>query len=268
MEIEKVNKMNATRAAIIEDKLSDRASLKILLEKHCPEILIIGEAANVYDGVELLRDRNPDIVFMDISLQPGSSFDILDELHKENQIAFDIVFITAHNTYENAVKAIQFSALAFLEKPIIAQELLSCVAKFEKKARDILNIQLSVLLEKTGAHFLQKQETIIIKQLKGVMQKVTINDIIYFEADKSICYVHLLSGDRLVSTLHLGHFVKTLADDDDFFLISQGVLLNLQHMRSYNHSSLTITLKNDMGKLNASRRMGAELKKFLKQNGK
>lgn len=267
MEIEKSSKRNPTKVAIIEDKLSDRTSLKILLQKHCPEMVIIGEAANVIEGLNLLRDTSPDLVFMDISLEPGSSFDILDELHKENQVAFDIVFITAHNTYENAVKAIQFSALAFLEKPIRAQDLLICVEKFEKKARDILNIQLSVLLEKTNAQFAQKQESIIIKQIKGVMQKVTINNIIYFEADKSICYVHLLSGNRLVSTLHLGHFVKTLAEDEDFFLISQGILLNLQHMRSYSHSTLTVTLKDDMGKLNASRRMGAELKKFLKRNG-
>src|SRR5687768_15808638 len=100
-------------AIIIDDEESARETLSGMIRLYTPEINIIGEAGSVKEGIDIIRNKKPDVAFLDVRITAGTSFDILDGLDK---IDFGIVFTTAYDSY--ALKAIKFSALDYLLKPI------------------------------------------------------------------------------------------------------------------------------------------------------
>ena len=98
---------------VIEDEQKSRELLDAMIKSHCPDLEIIGFAADVQDGVELIRSTKPELVFLDISMPNGSGFEVLDKVAGQN---FELIFATASDQY--ALKAIKFSACDYLLKPI------------------------------------------------------------------------------------------------------------------------------------------------------
>src|SRR5262245_12761776 len=110
-------------ALIVEDEERARRSLKALLQMHCSDVQVIGEAGTVQEALHAIRELGPDLVFMDILLQGGTGFDALNQVEKE----FSLVFITAYDEY--ALRAFRFSAAGYLLKPVDPEELVSTVQK-------------------------------------------------------------------------------------------------------------------------------------------
>jgi two-component system LytT family response regulator len=92
-------------AVIIEDESNAMALLSRYLEKYC-DIAITGEADNVRDGVNVILERKPDMVFLDISLPDHNGFELIRRLQP---IDFEVIFITAYDQY--ALQAIKLSAV-------------------------------------------------------------------------------------------------------------------------------------------------------------
>src|SRR5918993_3974890 len=122
------------RVVIVEDEVHSREALKSLLTEFCEEVEIVGMASDVETAVSLLRQTTPDLLFLDVELQTGTGFDVLDRLDEVN---FEIVFTTAFEQY--AVKAIKLSSLDYLLKPIDIEELQQAVEKGRAKKDD--NVQ-------------------------------------------------------------------------------------------------------------------------------
>src|ERR1035437_6383533 len=101
------------KAVIIEDERKSAEVLAQLLQKNCPEITIIGRVENVKDGIESIRNLKPELIFLDVMMPDGSGFDVLEKL---TDLKFDVIFTTATDKF--AVKAIKYSALDYLLKPI------------------------------------------------------------------------------------------------------------------------------------------------------
>ncbi|MES2616366.1 MAG: response regulator [Bacteroidota bacterium] len=104
-------------AVIIEDELNAQALLKRYLEKYC-ETDVVGEAGNVKDGIAMILDKKPDIVFLDISLPDQNGFTLISQLQP---ITFELIFATAYDQY--AIQAIKLSAADYLLKPTDISEL-------------------------------------------------------------------------------------------------------------------------------------------------
>lgn len=118
-------------ALLIDDDQHLREGLKALLERYTNDIQIVGEADSVKSGILAIEKHQPQIVFLDIHLNDGTGFDILESLKKTNgKIHSQIVFITAHEKY--AVKAFKFSALDFILKPIDPEELQETIVKIKE----------------------------------------------------------------------------------------------------------------------------------------
>jgi two-component system, LytTR family, response regulator len=109
---------------IIDDELNNIENLKSLLNKYCHEITIVASAINADEGVVLIKNHKPDLVFLDIQMPGKSGFDMLNIFP---QINFEIIFITAYDQY--GIQAIKFSALDYLLKPIVIEELKNAVHK-------------------------------------------------------------------------------------------------------------------------------------------
>ena len=111
-------------AIIVEDEKTSREILNNYLKKYCPDVTVLGEAANVNEGLELIKQHgNLDIVFLDVEMPYGNAFDLLD---KVDDRSFETVFVTAYNQY--AIDALNAHAAYYLMKPISIDELIKAVA--------------------------------------------------------------------------------------------------------------------------------------------
>jgi len=111
-------------AVVIDDESKVRETLKQMLSIYCPNINVIGEADGVESGHRIITTQNPDVVFLDMQMNDGNGFDLLN---KFSPINFQLIIVTAHQEY--AIKAFKFSAVDYLLKPIDPSDLISAVEK-------------------------------------------------------------------------------------------------------------------------------------------
>jgi len=137
------------RTIIIEDENKSLLTLRTLLERYCPEIKVIGTGNCVEEGIRVIEELKPELVFLDIGMPDGDAFDLLNRVGK---VEFEIIFITAYNDF--ALKAFEFSALHYLLKPINYIELQDAVQRY-LKIRPISNLQsrLDILNSSLKSHF-------------------------------------------------------------------------------------------------------------------
>ena len=125
-------------ALIIDDEQDSREVIKAILEEYCPKVNIVGEADNAEDGYKLISSLSPDLLFLDIQMQPETGLDLLK---KFDDYPFEVIFVTAWNQY--AVEAIKLHALDYLLKPIDIDELMA----FRKETGSIIGFPGSTTLE-------------------------------------------------------------------------------------------------------------------------
>lgn len=124
------------KAVIVDDEIRSREFLKSLVEEFCSDIKVAGLASSVDEAVILIKTQKPDLVFLDIELQTGTGFDVLQQFDEPN---FHVVFTTAYDHY--AIKAIKFSAVDYLLKPIDVEELEKAVDKAKEKVESNIGKQ-------------------------------------------------------------------------------------------------------------------------------
>ena len=118
--------MKTYKALIIDDEFHNREQLVRLLTENCPNVNIVGVASSSTDAKQMIGLTHPDVIFLDIEMPGGTGFDLLRSLES---IDFKVIFVTAYNTH--ALKAIKFSALDYILKPIDVQELKTAVEKLD-----------------------------------------------------------------------------------------------------------------------------------------
>ena len=111
-------------ALLVDDEKKNRDSLKKLLAEYCPAVEVVGEAASVNEALSFLNRQRPQLIFLDVEMPNGSGFDFLRQVDK---VDFKIIFVTAHSHY--AIKAIRFSAVDYLLKPVDTDDLIEAVKK-------------------------------------------------------------------------------------------------------------------------------------------
>jgi two-component system LytT family response regulator len=255
------------RAIIIEDMPANREVLRRMLEEYCPEVIVTGEAETVEQGYQLVKNEQPDLVFLDIQLDRETSFDLLDRLYAEDAINFEIIFVTGVGNYENVTRAIEFSALDLIHKDLTPDKLEKAVEKAARKLnRPQYNRQIEMLLDilrKSGG----RSRRIAFHLPRGVIEFVQVDDIVVLEADGVVAHVRLSNGTKFTAMKNLGHYSKLLTAEYDFFQISGDTVVNLDYVKRYNHSELTLTL-TDGSHLIAARRGGQDFRRYLSENKK
>lgn len=117
------------RAILIDDEADAREGLKLALTKYCPEAAILQVCETPQQGLEAIEKLEPDLVFLDVQMPGMSGFDLLQQIRRIN---FAVIFVTAFDRY--AIKAIKFSALDYLLKPIDVDDLIHAVQKVKEQA--------------------------------------------------------------------------------------------------------------------------------------
>ena len=181
---------NTIRAIIIDDQDDIRSINRRLLTQNFPDIEVIGEADSVDSGIELIMQTQPDLVLLDIEIKGGTGFNILQRVKPYN---FMVIFITAFDDF--AIKAIKFSALDYILKPINETEFCDAIeSAISTYERNRVEMQVQNLLN--HAEDSGKNRKIVLRTQESIFL-VELDEILYCESDNSYTTFHL-EGDKTI----------------------------------------------------------------------
>jgi len=248
-------KTDMIKAIIIDDEEHALNYLKNLVTTHIPEITTIKTALGAKDGLELIKSFKPNLVFLDIEMPYLNGFELLNKLDEWN---FAIIYTTAFHKY--AIKAIKFSALDYLLKPIDPKELIAAVNRYvvQKHIIHKQNNQFKNLLEN-----LKKKEPSEFKlalPTKDGMYMYDLFDIVRIEADMNYSTFHFNKKPKILVAKTLKEYADLLSDHG-FIRIHKSHLINRKHVKTYNNTG-KIMLHSGI-ELDVSRRRRRSVKKEL-----
>lgn len=216
----------AYRAIIIDDIDNSRITLLHDLEKYCPQIKVIGEADSVASGITVIEDRKPDVVFLDIQLGDGTGFEILEKLENIN---FHVIFTTALDSY--GIKAIKFSALDYLLKPIDVDELVNAVRKLDNySTKESFTDNIDLLLE--NIKNIRSSDKRIALNSADKIHMIYVNDIIRCESQGSYTIFYLTNKEQIVATRNLKEY-EQLLEEYAFIRVHHSHLINFKFLKEY-----------------------------------
>lgn len=244
------------KAIIIDDIEQARITLKKDLQVYASDITIIGEANGVVEGAKLLKSMTPDVLFLDIQMQDGSGFDLLDIL---KDIPFKIIFITASDAH--AIKAFRYAAIDYLMKPVDPDELIAALAKFrEQKLNE--NEKYKLLNESLKNH--QKPHERLALHTQDKIHIVNINDILRCESNVNYTEFYFSNGKKLLVTKTLKDF-EDLLSDQGFYRVHQSHLVNTKFIKEFVKTDGGYLLMNDGSNVPVSTRKRPEVMKMLEE---
>lgn len=237
------------RAVVIDDEKRSRNVLIRMLEQFCTDVDVVGTADGVEAGKAAIREHRPDLVFLDVEMPPSTGFDVLKDLDHPD---FQVIFVTAHDHY--AVKAIRFSALDYLLKPVDIEELRAAVRKAgERRKEKSGGEQMDALFQN-----LRNAHARVGLPTKGGIVFVQIPDIVRCEAESNYTHIVLQNGRRLMAAKTLGEF-EDLFKQSGFVRIHQSHLVNLSHVVQYLRGDGGSVILTDGTSLDVSRRHKQDL---------
>ncbi|MBN3582331.1 response regulator transcription factor [Algoriphagus aestuarii] len=249
--------MKSLQVIIVEDEFHSRETLKTFIKEYCPEVELLDTAANVEEAIEKINDKKPNLVFMDIELQTGTGFDVIQKVrHKD----FHLIFTTAFEHY--AIKAIKFSSIDYLLKPIDLEELLEAV----QKAKDLIQSESRQnLLENLLSNFQAPQpenRKICLSTSEGI-EFIPTNHICYCEANGSYTDFHLKDNRKLVVSKNLKEY-ENLLSEMDFMRVHNSFLINLSEVKKFIKSEGGYIVMNNDKQVSIS---NSKREEFMKRMG-
>lgn len=251
------------KAVIVDNELSSVLALQHAMEKYCPEVSISGSWGNVPDGVKGIIEQQPDLVFLDVELDNGTTgFDVLEKIPERN---FEVIFVTAFDKY--AVRAFHFSATHYLEKPIDSAMLREAVERVKKKRSDNeFRLQLQVLSESLKNITSLPKQIILPNPRQGDSIVVPVSDVIRVEASGSQAIFYIWWKGKIEKTmysLNIGTLQKKMLQGyDDFIMIHESHIINRNHITHYNTKSHSVQMADETFIRVADRRLSEFLHRF------
>jgi two-component system LytT family response regulator len=224
-----------------------------LIEKHCPQLSVIAEADGVKTGVTAIRKYQPDLIFLDIKLDDGNGFDILEKI---GNIDFKVIFITAYEEY--AIKAFKFSAIDYLLKPVDPDDLIEAVDKAQTQILKELKYQFSTLTENLNP---EKRKTLVLRTFDKI-HYIDTKNIIRCESDRNYTFFYLNNNQKIIVSSPLKDYEEIL-DGGTFFRIHKSHLVNLAYVDTYIKGDGGFIILKDKSKLPVATRKKEGLLKEL-----
>jgi len=240
---------------IIDDEAKARSALRLSLQNFCPNVEVIGEADGVESGWKVIKEKQPQLVFLDIHINGGVGFQLLDKFEQPN---FKVIFITAYDEF--ALKAFRYHAVDYLLKPIDPEELIEAVSKIsQQNISDILSEQINSLLEVSKKKIFDKIALTTLEETNFFKLK----DIMKLVSDGSYTTFHTYSGEELTVSRGIKEF-EALLPSDTFCRIHQSYMVNVDFVKKIlKEDGGYVLLEND-DKVPVSRRRKNDLMELLK----
>jgi len=235
------------KCVIIDDEKRARMMLKNMIKELDSSIEIIGEAENVQKGIQLAEKNDFDIMFLDIKMPDGTGFNLLEGLKKRD---FKVVFTTAFDQF--AIKAIKYSALDYLLKPIDSDELKLSLKKISSTTENQgVNDNIDILIDNTNKK--SGPDKIVLSTHKG-MHIVNVNEIIRCEADDYYTKFYIKNQQRTIMVSKTLKYYNNILEENEFIRVHKSHLVNINFIKTYVKSDGGYILLTNEDKIPVSRR--------------
>lgn len=213
------------KAVIVDDEPNCCEILATLLERYCPQVKVADICYSGEMAIASIIDVNPDIVFLDIEMPNMNGFELLEKLQSVN---FKLIFTTSYDQY--AIKAIRFSALDYLLKPIDREELQNAVKKAMQSLERPMPQQFEVLLQKINKTGNGNQK-IALPTMEG-LQLIAIDSIISCASERNYTTLYLKEKKKMMISRPLKE-MEELLEDYSFLRVHHSYLVNLKEISKY-----------------------------------
>jgi two-component system, LytTR family, response regulator len=240
------------KAILIDDESSNREVLRNILLMSCPDVQILGEAANARTAYELICNLAPDVIFLDVQMPVENGFDLL---RKFETVPCEIIFVTAFNEY--AIDAIRFSALDYLVKPVEISLLKAAVEKARSRIKSGSNIHPHIvnLLHNTQSE--QKEKKIAVHVTDRVVF-VPVNEIICAVGEGNYTTLFTAEHEKFLSSKTIREYEDFFSGTKSFVRISKSALVNVSHIKTYSKGDPCIVTMQNGQSFEMSRRKKQE----------
>ncbi|MEL6483239.1 MAG: LytTR family DNA-binding domain-containing protein [Bacteroidota bacterium] len=235
------------KTLIIEDEANSREILRNYLAKYCPNTVLMGEAANITDGLALIQEHKPDLVFLDVEMPFGNAFDLLEKIPDRD---FETVFVTAYDHY--AMDALNQHAAYYLMKPINIDELIKAVEYVREVKQKENALEGRVLATQTP----KTEGKITLPQQDG-FQVLQVDDIYFCKADDNYTEIYL-EHKKIVVSKTLKYFEEALKPYA-FARIHKSFLVNIAKVVKYKKGKGGSVVLSNTKELTVSASRKAEL---------
>jgi two-component system, LytTR family, response regulator len=213
------------KAIIVDDEPYCSESLSTLLKRYCPEVEILAICNSGAAALKEITTQNPNLVFLDIEMPHMNGFELIERMPL---IHFDLIFTTSYDQY--AIKAIKFSALDYLLKPVDREELKKAVEKVVQKQQPPLPQQLEILLQKLHQPA-NAYQRIAIPTMEG-LQMIQIDSIIFCSSDSNYTDLHLMNKQKMTASRTLKE-IEEILEGRSFIRVHNSYLVNLNEIHKY-----------------------------------
>jgi two-component system LytT family response regulator len=223
---------NMVKCLIIDDEKNAREILSGLVQQYCPELSIAGTAFSGMDGINHIKELQPDAIFLDVHMSDIDGFTLLSKLEEPKPM---VVFVTAFEKY--ALKAIKASAIDYILKPVSIKELQSAAKKleqlhrlknenpnFEKGYNDALKLMIQTSHE-------DSPQRIALPDHSGYRFE-NMSDIIRLESDSNYTTIFLRNSEKVLVSKPMKHFEDFL-DESLFIRIHNSHIINIRFLKGY-----------------------------------
>jgi two-component system, LytTR family, response regulator len=254
------------KTIIIDDEHHSRQVVHGLLTEYFPnDVDIVAICENGHQGIEAIQKYKPDLIFLDVEMPDMKGFDMLKLLGFPN-VSFSIIFSTAHSHY--AVQAFRFSALDFLLKPVVTNEMIEAVLRAKER---IQNNQQNIQIEKYKAlldnlqkdtntnPYIYENRKIVLPTSDGTIF-LESDEVIRLQSDGNYTTFHCKSGKQIMVAKQIG----TFDEKKPFYRVHASHSVNPKHVQRITKGTGVQIQMNDGSYVDIGRRKKEDVLTFLK----
>ena len=221
------------KVIIIDDEEHVRTNVLQKITSHFEEeIQVVAQANGVVSGLAAIYKHEPDLVLLDINMQDGTGFDLLEQCNFKN---LDVIFITGFDSH--AIKAIKVGALDYILKPIDEDELITAIKKAivtSDKGKDI-----EKLIEVSNDFFKGVKNKRIILKTADTVYAIYEDDIVYCKSDGNYTTFFTQQMEKIIISKPLKQ-VEEILSEDIFIRCHQSYIVNKKHVIKYNKNGVLV----------------------------
>jgi two-component system LytT family response regulator len=211
---------------IVEDEEKSLYVLKEFLGQLAPDIRVCGSAGHIEEGVRLISDIAPQLVFLDVRIADGLGFEVLNRVAHRH---FELICITAYDNY--ACDAFRYAAVDYLLKPIDMQELAEAIERVRNRMREKIQLGTVETLLRSLPQQYSQEKKIGIPTANGY-DLVSVQDILWCRSEGAYTVFYLSNTSKITSSRNLGAFEEALSRYD-FFRIHHNTIVNMRRISRY-----------------------------------